>query len=155
MRYAISAAAGYVAFLCLIGGLIAWKRRRPDLDFGDLDLPAPRGGGATFDGFGGGRSGGGGASYVWGGGRSSSNSGGGSWIDVDDLGWLVVALLAALAGAVAVMYVVWTAPALLAEVFVDAAIVSAVSRRLTRAQRRDWTATLLRRTVLNRVEPWC
>ena len=49
---------------------------------------------------------------------------------------------------IAIGYVIWIAPALLAEVLVDATIVSAVARSVTRVERRDWTATVLRRTWL-------
>ena len=60
---------------------------------------------------------------------------------------MLLALAAALAGLIAIGYIVWAAPLLLAEVLVDAAIVSAVSRQLV-DDRRDWTATAIRRTWL-------
>ena len=73
-----------------------------------------------------------------------------SWLDGDvDLGWVLLALAAAASALLAVTYIVWTAPALLAEVLVDAVIVSAVSKRLGSIERRAyWTATAIRRTWL-------
>ena len=61
------------------------------------------------------------------------------------MGWVLLALAAALAGLLAMGYIVWAAPALLAEVLVDAVIVSAVSKRLG-TPHRDWTATAIRKT---------
>ena len=150
VRYGAAATAGYLAFLALIAVWLAWKRHQPgDFDPIDLiDVPGPRGGGSGIDSFAGGRSGGGGASAAWGEPSASSGSDSGSWIDADDLGWVLVAIAVVLAGLLAVFYVVWIAPALLAEVLVDAAIVSAVSHRVTQLERRDWTATVLRRTWL-------
>ena len=53
---------------------------------------------------------------------------------------------AALGGVVAVGYVVYVAPALLAEVLVDAVIVATISRKIGATDQRDWTATVLRKT---------
>jgi hypothetical protein len=46
----------------------------------------------------------------------------------------------------AVGYALWAAPALLAEVLVDALIVGTVSKQMGLLERRDWTATAIRRT---------
>lgn len=153
-RYGLAGGTAYLAFLCLLGVYLVWKRRLGDFEPSDavnaadlIDLPLPRGGGGSAPTyFSGGRSGGGGASSAWEG--RGSGGGGSSWLDHADVGWLVVALAALLAGLLAVGYVIWVAPALLAEVFVDALIVSTVSHRLTRSERRDWTATVVRRTWL-------
>ena len=149
-RYAVAGTSAYVAFLALLGAWLWWKRSDLDLnplDYVEVPLPRSRGGSAVH-GFTGGRSGGGGSSASFGEGRTSGGSGA-SWLDGDaDLGWVVLAVGAALVALFAVFYVVWIAPALLAEVLVDAVIVSAVSHRLARAERRDWTATVVRRTWL-------
>jgi hypothetical protein len=134
IRYPVASAAGYLAFLLLIGAWLAAKRQGgldiSPLDF--LDVPLPADGGAIRH-----------AASV----TRTRSGGGGSWFDADvDFGWVLIAIVALFAGAFAVIYVVWIAPALLAEVLVDAAIVSAVSHRLAHIERRDWTATVVRRT---------
>ena len=137
IRYAISGLSGYVAFLALLGVYIAWKRRLDaDIDVADApdvvrhvdpSLPSSDRG----------------ASDSW----SASDTSSGSWLDgFDDLGWIVLALVAAVAGLIAVASIVWAAPTLLAEVLVDALIVSSVSRHLADSERRDWTTMAIRRT---------
>jgi hypothetical protein len=153
LRYAVAGTTGYAAFLALLGVYVIWKRGGGEVE-GDLfdaasefDVRFP-GSSSTPTYFSGGQSGGGGASSSWGSG-SSGSSGGSSWFDGDvDFGWVLLVLAAAAAALLAVTYIVWTAPALLAEVLVDAVIVSAVSKRLGSIERRDWTATAIRQTWL-------
>lgn len=160
VRYGFAGGAAYLAFLGLLGVYARWMGRQTT-HFDPIDavdavnfLDAPSFGRASAaDAFAGGRSGGGGAAAAWGdSGTSSSHaassrSGGGSWFDGDlDAGWVLIAIGAALVGLLAVGYVVWIAPALLAEVLVDAVIVSTVSRHVGLIERRDWTATAVRRT---------
>jgi hypothetical protein len=80
------------------------------------------------------------------------------WLDVPDLGDVdsaescIVALLIAvvlgaiLAASFAVVVAVFSAPALIAEVFLDVFIVSVLYRRLRMAQKEHWLGTALRRT---------
>lgn len=149
-RYAVAAVTGYAAFLVLLGLYVRWRCGGGELDADLLDVADVLdvrfpGGSSSPSYFSGGRSGGG-ASSSWG---SGSSGGDGSWLDGDvDFGWVLLAIAAALAALLAVTYIVWTAPALLAEVLVDAVIVSTVSRRLGQIERRDWTATAIRRTWL-------
>lgn len=156
VRYASAGVAAYLAFLFLVWLWILWKTRAAG-DDGSLDLldvvdMAPRsfGDGAAGHLFEGGRSGGGGASASWGdAGRAGPDREGSSWFDWDvDSGWVLVALAALLVGLVTVGYVMYLAPALFAEVLVDGVIVATVSRRVAGLERRDWTATVLRRTWL-------
>jgi putative solute:sodium symporter small subunit len=153
LRYMIAATGAYIAFLTLLGLYVAWKRRlEAELDPLDaLDAvshlepwrlrPGLRDDGA----FSGGRSGGAGHSASWG--DSSAGSSSTAWMDGDlDLGWVLLIVVAAVAGVIAVGSIVWTAPMLLAEVLVDALIVSTVSHQLSQTERRDWTATAIRRT---------
>ena len=151
-RYAIAGTSGYVAFLGLIALYVVWKRRFGEFGAEEavdvaqwMDLRFPSGSGTPSPHyFAGGRSGGGGSSSSWG---ESSASDGGSWFDGDaDFVWVLVALAAISAAGLAVGYVVWMAPALLAEVLVDAAIVGTVSKQMGLLERRDWTATVIRRT---------
>ena len=153
LRYGIAGASAYAGFLAFLGLYVAMRRggdpidgvdavdllSHTDLSFGGGSLPSAN--------FAGGRSGGAGASAPFDGAPPQSSSASASVFDLDsDLAWVLVAVLAALAGAVAIGYVVWAAPLLLAEVLVDAAIVSTVSRTINRKDRRDWTATAIRRT---------
>ena len=153
-RYALAGVGAYLAFLCGIRVWIAWKQgAAADIDGLDVlhpDFSSPlrwRGSGGEL--FQGGRSGGGGASDSWAsrGGEAHKSGATGGWLDGDvDLGWVLLVVVVALAGAAAVGYVVFLAPVLLAEVLVDAVIVAAISRRVGHIEKRDWTATVLRCT---------
>jgi hypothetical protein len=163
-RYAVAAVCGYAAFLALIRAWIALHRPPrehvfgdgPGLDVNPLDVLdvvtdlTPSGGSAPRI-FGGGRTGGAGASHEWSSAAAhASGRAGRGWnldIDLDDGGvWIVVAGACAAFGFAAVAYVIYTAPALLAEVALDAAIISALYRRLRSDQRGYWLSTVLRRT---------
>ncbi len=162
-RYALAAVAGYLAFVLLIRAWIAWQRGDVDLtpDLGEpvRDLPAP-GGSARAPLFGGGRSGGAGASTefdvvsaprpvmapVRGGGGGGGGVSLGDWVEADDGWWILLALALALSAVIAVAYVVYAAPVLLAEVALDAAVMSGIYRRLARGDARHWTSGVLRRT---------
>lgn len=158
LRYGLAGAAGYLAFLGLIAVWIAWKRHgfEPDLDLegghhllDGIDVGSNVFGVRGPTSFDGGRSGGGGASGSWMESRSGGAGGGGSsWGDElgDSLGLVIVIIAAVIGGLLAIGYVVYLAPVLLAEVLVDAVIIAAISRRVAAADRRDWTATVLRRT---------
>ena len=63
--------------------------------------------------------------------------------DLDELWWLAVAAVAAAAGLLAVGFVVYSAPVLLAEVELDAALVGAVYRKLRREDQGYWATTAL------------
>lgn len=165
-RYGVAAVAGYGVFLLLIGAWIRWKSSRlvddaadnliDAIDLGDLPMPrAPRGSGM----FGGGRSGGGGATADFGGGRVSSvrgggggRSGGGGFsldFDADDLIWVIVAVAALFAGAIAIGYVVYVAPALLAEAAVNAAVAGKVYQGMKKHEATHWTSHVVRRTIVS------
>ena len=73
---------------------------------------------------------------------------GGVDLDLDDAWWLLVALVLVLAGAVAVVYVIYIAPVLLAEVALDAALVTTVYRRLRPHDVQHWSVGVIRRTWL-------
>ena len=129
LRYPLATIAGYAAFLALIRLWVALQRDA-DLvpDPGDLAdgthfvsdvLPAPSGG----------------APEVFGGS-----------LDLDEGWFLALASACALAGAVALMYVVYIAPVLLAEVVLDAVLVSTVYRRLRREDTAWWAMSVVRRT---------
>jgi hypothetical protein len=136
------------------------------LDVTDLGGRGASSGARAVKSFAGGRSGGGGggstwisepverAAYVRGSSSSSSSSsaagdaleGVGGSLDLDDGIFIVIAILAALGGVVCIAYVIYIAPVLLAEVALDAALVSAVYRRLRREDAGHWTGAVFRRT---------
>ncbi len=167
IRYAAAVAFAYAAFL---GLLWCWLRLRMDLGngFDILDIGtnvdvtrSPSA--ATWVG-GGGRSGGGGASAMFEtapqagqapaqaatiaarGGTSVDSMG--LSLDADELVAVLVALVAVAGAAVAVVWIIWAAPALLAELTVDAAVSGGLYRRLKNVGGGHWLRTALRRTVL-------
>ena len=157
IRYGVAGLAAYLAFLALIRVWLAWKSRLESafetVDVVDAVDLAPRlfGDPSPASFFEGGRSGGGGASGSWAEGRSSvDSSSGSSWGDAwdGDLGWILVFVAALLAGLATIGYVVYLAPLLLAEVLVDGVIVATIAHRVSDLERRDWTATVIRRTWL-------
>lgn len=172
VRYGAAALAGYATFLFLLHAWVRWKwsRFKPTDDGSDLvdvaantiDLPLdlaslPRGA-ARFAG-GGGRSGGGGASGAFGSPVQAASAsvkpgGGGGWtldFDGDDLVWVIVAVAAAFAGIVAVGYVIWIAPTLLAEAIVNGAIAGKVYHGLRKHQDDFWTSQSFRHTIVSTI----
>lgn len=169
IRYPLAAVCGYLTFLALIRAWIAWirsvdwaradsrdARRDPvsHVDLPDLsDVARSSSQAPASSAFGGGRSGGAGSGATWADGSSGLRSGGRSaWtgpsIDVDfDEAWpIVIALLCAVGGLALVFYAVYAAPPLLAEVALDAAIISTLYRRMRRQDASHWGVTVLRRT---------
>ncbi|MCA1594473.1 MAG: hypothetical protein LC754_17970 [Acidobacteria bacterium] len=150
-------------------------RRRHGADF-DLSTIDPNvadfGSGANsgdvnFNFGGGGDFGGGGAGGSWNqgveattaahvdsnvGGGGSSVGGGGIGLDfdldLDELWFVVIALILVLGGLVASFYVIYIAPALLAEILVDGLLVSALYKRVRKEEQANWLAVAVRKTVV-------
>jgi hypothetical protein len=84
----------------------------------------------------------------------TSSSGGGSDIDVgggldlDDLAAILLAVAAILAALCAIFYVLYIAPILLAEIFIDGAIVTGLYRSMRGVDQRHWLSTAIRKTIL-------
>jgi hypothetical protein len=155
VRYGVAALVGYLTFVMLVRAWVAWKRHQfeSEIDVGnvldavtphDLSPALPRGS-EDPPMFAGGRSGGGGASGSYGGGSPSGFS---LALDADDLIWLIVVAAAAVAGVAAIAYVVWVAPALLAEIILDVAIAGRIYKGLRRRDSAHWTRHVFRRTAL-------
>jgi hypothetical protein len=157
VRYPIAIAVAYGVFMLLIG---LWLRlQRDDINLlevadyaNNLHVPGDDGGAASsgaggFDGRG---VMGEHLSSVHGGGSGSS----GGWdidlpsIDVDDAIWVVLAIIVFLAGLIAIFYVVYIAPALLAEVLVDGLLAAGLYRTVRGAQGSHWMKTVLRKTAI-------
>ena len=141
---------------------------------GGVDLPSWRGGGASWRGGGGDFSGGGasgsfaadsgsianagsgpvrtGSWFGWSGGKSSGGSGGGIGLDLGDGdSWLVILLLllvAALLSSVlgAVIYLVYSAPAVLADVAFQAMLAGGLIRSSRRWRDASWQLSLFKAT---------
>jgi hypothetical protein len=173
VRYAIASIAGYLAFVMLIRGWIAVRRGwQPDdvidipgpMDVLDVTDLAGRGAGRgarALQSFAGGKSGGSGGGAAWiaepvekaayvraappSAASEAVESVGGS-LDLDAGVWIVIAIAAALGGIVCIGYVIYIAPLLLAEVALDAALVSAAYRRLRKEDVGHWTGAVFRRT---------
>lgn len=125
VRYAVSTAIGYGAFLLLLRLWIALQRGTIEVD-GDLPVSDLLDSSST-------------ACRPSSGVTHASDSGDGlSALDFDDLWLVVVAGALALASLLAVLYVVYAAPLLLAEVALDAALVTGLYRRLRKEDSRHW-----------------
>jgi hypothetical protein len=163
LRYPVAILIAYCVFLLLLR-LWLWLQRHGipylDLDVGALDLdfgsPGPSGAGGQSAFGGGGDFGGGGSSGTWGESVSSSStaSSGSSFsngisFDLDlEEGWLIViAIIALIGGIMASLYVIYIAPALLAEILVDGALVAGLYKRVKRIEEGYWLRTAIRRTL--------
>lgn len=171
LRYPLAVIFAYVVFLLLLRLWLSLQRRARRARDGTPDFDVPHD--LTTDGYvgandvanfaleGGGDFAGGGAGGSWGdaplrAGYESDlgGSGGGSSVldgldfggDGDEGCLVVLALLLVLAGVVASFYVVFTAPALLAELIVDGLIVSGLYKRMRKVEGGDWLRTVFRRT---------
>lgn len=164
IRYPAAVAGGYLAFLGLLRLWIAWHRGEltPDIDLWPWGSPGstepdPAGMPVPL----GGHSGGAGGGATWQDAPSLARSrsvvprpsSSGGWgfdldLDLDEAWWLVVAGVLVLGGAVAIVYVIYIAPVLLAEVALDAALVTTVYRRVRPHDLQHWSLGVVRRTWL-------
>lgn len=163
LRYPIAILTAYVVFLLLLDVWLWLQRHRLSGVSDLLSLDFPRSS-TTSSGeslhFGGGDAGGGGAGGSWGEGVSSSTSAStassgntgsadvGFDLDFGEGCLVVVVLLAILGGLVASFYVIYIAPALLAEILVDGAMVAGLYRRIKNIEPGNWLQTAVRRTLL-------
>ena len=167
LRYMLAVGFAYGVFLGMLRLWLHRQRRKArensadtnPLDWIDADIiPSGSGSGTTGSaGFSGGSSGGAGAS------RSFAPSSGGVFdnvgtgatsgfsfdFDADDL-WILALLVAAIGGAlIASIYIIVSAPTLLAEIFVDGLLVTGLYKRLLKIDRQQhWLETALWRTWL-------
>ena len=142
VRYFVATLIGYAVFLLLIRVWIALRRGESDVtDFPDIPhLPSDRGG------FGGGESGGAGASESWG--QAADSVTGVDVADADEAWPVVLAAVVLLGGVLAMLYVVYLAPMLLAEVALDAALVTGIYRKLRKKDAGHWLGSAVRHTWL-------
>jgi hypothetical protein len=146
LRYLLACCVAYVCFLALLSIWLHWRKG----DAADAADSLPDIG----DGWsgGGGRSGGGGASAGF---DASAPSTTGSGLDLPNLPDLDVdaeaipiLLAVVVAGLVlSSLFVVWTAPALFAELLLDGVLAAGLYRRLRHIETRHWLQTALRKTA--------
>ncbi|MBA3805777.1 MAG: hypothetical protein H0X14_08725 [Acidobacteria bacterium] len=165
LRYPIAILFAYSVFLLLLRLWLSFQRPQTpglsvDFDPSVIDInysPSPvHSDGFKFSG-GSGDAGGGGGGVSWGNsvtptsstpGSGSSSSGLSFDIDLEE-GWLVVlAIVAILGGLLASLYVIYIAPALLAEILVDGVLVTGLYRQLKKVEQRHWLRAAIRRTLL-------
>ena len=170
VRYGLAALGGYATFLVLIHAWVQWKWSRlvpdADVDVGQLPGPgilpwpsSPRVSDASTLFSGGGRAaaarrcrwtGRGRPPCPWcriAAGREGGKGSGVSLdLDGDDLFWLLVALAAAFAGFLAIAYVIYVAPTLLAEAALNGAVAGRVYHGLQKRESHHWTTDIVRRT---------
>jgi len=170
LRYPLAILMAYCVFLLL---LRLWlgahgRRSRTDVDLDpsaldfippvDSDIPTVgSNAGENFHFGGGGDFGGGGSGGSWGESvaSSSANVGSGSHsagigfdLDLEELGLLIIVLIALIGGLVASLYIVYIAPAFLAEILVDGVLVAGLYRRVKHIEQRHWSRAAVRRTIL-------
>lgn len=161
LRYPLALTCAYAMFLFLIW---LWLRTNAEdyLDLPDLSgSPSSTGGGnsgVSVQSGGGGDFGGGGASGSFDGPSSLASDTSspaasvgesiGSVADADELAIPLVVIAFAVGLALASLYVIYIAPALLAEVLVDGALSYALYRYVCGKDPEHWLATAVRRTVV-------
>lgn len=173
VRYPLAILIAYGAFILLLRAWLGWQRHRgrllEHLDLPNLSVDFPTGisrsGGPDFEFGGGGGFGGGGAGGGWEAAAvdprplavsaspptpsAPAAEGGGFDLDLDlDDGLVIVPIAAAVAAALASLYVIYAAPALFAELLVDGLVVSALYRRMRHVERRHWLRCVVRKTWL-------
>ena len=154
LRYPLAVLMAYGVFLLLMWLWIRWR-----WDAVADGLGSGPGGGGSHQGSpwsgSGGHSGGGGASASWGEAATSSSTSAGSTslLDVADgeAGLPLLAILGIIALVATVLlasvWVVWSAPVLMAELLVDAAIAGGLYKRMQGMQEQGWWRLCLSHTI--------
>jgi hypothetical protein len=158
VRYPLVVALSYLVFLLLLRAWISMYRD----SWQHLDVPIDGGWpvGSSVRG-----------THVFGGGGDYAGAGsGGEWseavgfssgggsdsilpdvdvgLDSDDIGAIILAVIAIAAALLAIFYVVYIAPVLLAEILLDGAIVAELYRSMKNVERRNWLTTAVRKTII-------
>ncbi|TFZ44713.1 hypothetical protein E5C33_13845 [Stenotrophomonas maltophilia] len=158
LRYPMAVLLAYGVFLLLMWIWIRWRRDvldglSPDVGGGS---PSPHGSAAESPWSGvGGRSGGGGASASWNESAPVSAGDGGelplAGLVEDEAGLPLLAILGIVALVATVVlasvWVVWSAPVLMAELLVDAAIAGGLYRRMQGMQEQGWWRVCVSHTM--------
>ena len=162
-RYPIAIAVAYFVFLLLLAVWLWLQRRGLDLSLDgvpdvlqyestELSLTSAGrfGGGGDFGG------GGSGGSWVDSVHVSSSVSRSSGLdlpsidvgLDLEELGFIILAVVAIIGGLLASLYIIYIAPILLAEILVDGLLVAGLYKRVKHIEPRNWVRTAVSRTIL-------
>jgi len=158
LRYLASFGAAYLMFLFL---LWLWLRTKAEdyADFPDISVSPSPGSGETCAGYGGhgGDFGGGGTTASFdapssgvaevGDGGTSVGDALGSVADADEFAIALIVLVLAGALICSTIFMVYSAPALFAELLVDGVLSASLYRKLRGLETRHWFETALRRTI--------
>jgi len=68
--------------------------------------------------------------------------------DSKELGMVILAVVAVIGGLIATFYIIYIAPALLAEILVDGALLGGLHRRVKNIERKNWLKTAVYKTLL-------
>lgn len=158
VRYPIAILIAYCIFLGLLALWLRLQRGSLHIDSSALDfVPSGPTGHEESHHFGGGDSGGGGAGGSWGESVHTSvpvsNEGNSSEVlglglDLEEGCLIAIAILALAGGLIASFYVIYIAPALLAEILVDGALVAGLYKRMKHIEQRHWLRGAVRRTLV-------
>lgn len=164
LRYPAAIVTAYCVFLLLLRLWIWLQKNTLDVDLSGANFTGNSGagsGGVDFQFGGGGDFAGGGAGGSWGesvssaassasdGGSSSSIFDGvGFDFDAEELGLVIVAVVALIGGLLASLYIVYIAPLLLAEILVDAVLTTGLYNRVKRIEKTHWLKTAVKRTIV-------
>ncbi|MDQ2747909.1 MAG: hypothetical protein M3T96_11690 [Acidobacteriota bacterium] len=162
LRYPVCIAVAYGVFLLLLRLWLALHNPHSKPESNWIDLPISHvdnvlseSGRAAFDFGGGGDFGGAGAGGSWdgvsptiAGGDSSILDGVGLGFDLEEIGMIILAVIAVLGGLLATFYIVWIAPLLLAEILVDGVLITGLYHRVKKIERRHWLQTAVKKTLL-------
>ncbi len=162
LRYPVSIAAAYCVFLLLLR-IWLWLHDPhsntnvdlPEMDIVDLSGSSSSANNAAEAGFGFGGNGdfgGAGAGGNWGESVSSA-AGSNSFLDgldfdLEELGFIILAVAAIIGGLLASLYIVYIAPVLLAEILVDGILITGLYNRVKKIEQRHWLKTAVKKTLL-------
>jgi len=165
LRYPVATLVAYCVFLLLLGLWLRLQRHGADsdplsdpvLDPGVDFIPLGSHDHAGSVQFGGGDAGGAGAGGSWGesvpssspiSSPDSASPDVGFDLDLEGAWLIVIAIVALVGGVIATFYIIYIAPALLAEILIDGALVAGLYRRVKHIEQRHWLRAAVRRTVL-------
>jgi hypothetical protein len=157
LRYGLAVCAAYLTFLALIKMWLYYvrmARAEVDISADGIELLGQLGKSGADGIGGGGHFGGAGASGSWGDAepvsalKSTSSKGSFDFIDGGDEGCVVILIVLIVFGLLFIsIYLIWTAPAILAEAAFEAALAGALARRARRVERGSWVGAIWRATV--------
>ncbi|MEO6588293.1 MAG: hypothetical protein ABIP06_03100, partial [Pyrinomonadaceae bacterium] len=156
-RYPAAIFTAYCVFLLLLRVWL-WlqdnRRSGTDLSGMDFDFSVGADNAITSNFGGGGDFGGAGAGGSWSDGVSTASVSGKSSVfdslsfDFEEIGLVIVAVAALIGGILAAFYIIYIAPVLLAEIFVDGVLLAGLYRKTKDLEKTNWLKTAVSKTLL-------